>query len=161
MCMLTRLNFDIEKGNKMLTKLYRLGAKFEKMKLRVISKAIYYLQYLLCNSSVPHSASIGIGTRFAYGGISTVIHGRVVIGKNCIIGQGVTIGGRSRHYDVPQVGDNVYIGAGARLLGPITVGSNSIIAPNAVVIENVEPNTIVGGVPSKVIKRNIKVSDYV
>ena len=49
---------------------------------------------------------IGGGTKFAYGGIAVVIHARAVIGKNCVIGQCVTIGGRSKHYAVPIIGDN-------------------------------------------------------
>ncbi|MGF1879344.1 serine acetyltransferase [Photobacterium frigidiphilum] len=145
----------------MLNFLYRIGRVLYERKLKFFSKFIYYIQCLACNSSVPHSVFIGNGTKFAYGGIATVIHERTIIGNNCIIGQGVTIGGRSKHYDVPIVGNNVYIGAGARVLGPITIGDDSIIAPNAVVIKNVEARSIVGGVPASVLKTDINISDFI
>ena len=100
------------------------------------------------------------GTKFAYGGIALVIHSRAIIGKNCIVGQCVTIGGRSRHYDVPKIGDNVYIGAGAKILGPITVGNNSVIGAGAVVLKDVPENSIIVGIPAKVIKTNINSKDF-
>ncbi len=51
------------------------------------------------------------------------------------------------------IGDNVWIGAGARIIGPVIIGSNVVIAANAVVIKDIESNTVVGGIPSKVLKK--------
>ncbi|MEL0609336.1 serine O-acetyltransferase [Vibrio echinoideorum] len=127
----------------------------------MFSSVIYKLQFVLFNSAVPHSVSIGKGSRFAYGGIGCVIHARAKIGSNCVIGQGITIGGRSKHESVPTIEDNVFIGAGARILGPITVGSGSIIAPNSVVIDNVSPRSIYGGVPARELKSNINLNEYI
>lgn len=81
-----------------------------------------------------------------------VIHARAEIGARCIIGQNTTIGGRSGHYPVPKIGNNVEICAGSRVLGPITVGDNAIIGANAVVIHDVPANAVVAGVPAKIIK---------
>lgn len=145
----------------MLNILYRLGRFCFLNRLKPLSKFIYYVQIILCNSSVPHSVKIGKGTKFAYGGIAVVIHARAVIGSNCTIGQCTTIGGRSKHYDVPRIGDSVYIGPGARILGPIEIDDNCLIAPNSVLISNVKKGNIVGGIPAVVIKENISVSDYV
>lgn len=78
-----------------------------------------------------------------------------------MIGQGVTIGGRSKNPEVPVIKNKVYIAAGARVLGPITIGSNVVVAPNAVVIKDVADNCIVGGIPAKVLKENILYDDYV
>lgn len=73
---------------------------------------------ILCTTrSFPPSVKIGGGTSFGYKGIGVVIHKRAKIGKNCVIAQGVTIGGRSGHYEVPVIGDNCCIGAGAKVLG--------------------------------------------
>lgn len=77
-----------------------------------VPTVIYYLQRVFLKSSVPASVMIGRGTKFAYGGIGLVIHARAVIGSNCMIGQDVTIGGKSGWYEVPIIGDNVYINAG-------------------------------------------------
>lgn len=90
-----------------------------------------------------------------------VIHARAIIGKNCIIGQCVTIGGRSKHYEVPKIGDNVYIGAGAKIIGPVQIGNNSVIGAGAVVLKDVPANSIVVGVPAKIIKTGIDSKDFI
>ncbi len=77
-----------------------------------------------------------------------------------MIGSNVTIGGRSKSANVPIIGDNVYIATGAKILGDIKVGDNSIIGANAVVIEDVPKNSIVAGIPAKVIKSNIDPTNF-
>ncbi len=84
-----------------------------------------------------------------------VIHSRAVIGKNCIIGANVTIGGKSRWYEVPVIGDTVDIATGAKILGPIRIGNNVTIGANAVVVKDVPDNCIVAGIPAKIIKTNV------
>ena len=130
-------------------------------KIPFLPKIIYYIQLLLFNSSVPAQVIIGPGTVFGYGGIGVVIHARAKIGKNCLIGQGITIGGRSKIIEVPVIGDYVYIGAGARIIGNVTIGDNVVIGANAVVIHDVPSNCAVAGLPAKIVKKNIKMEDYV
>ncbi|MEL6863373.1 MAG: serine acetyltransferase [Bacteroidota bacterium] len=142
-------------------KLYRIGHYFHLKGIPLLPRLVRFLIFLLYNSDVASSVKIGKGTLFGHSGIGVVIHHRAVIGDYCIIGQGITIGGRSRNPTVPVIGDKVYIGAGARVLGPIKVGSNVVIAPNAVVIKDVPDNCIVGGIPAKVIKEGIRFEDYV
>jgi serine O-acetyltransferase len=144
-----------------LIKLHNIGSALHRRKIPLLPTLIRYLIFLIYNSDVPCSVRIGKGTVFGHTGIGVVVHPRVVIGENCIIGQGITIGGRSRAYEVPVIGNRVYIGAGARVLGPINVGNNVIIGPNAVVIKDVPDNTIVGGIPAKTLKENIDFEDYV
>jgi len=81
-----------------------------------------------------------------------VIHRRVVVGENCRIGHGVTIGGRSDHYEVPVIGNDVLVGVGATILGPVKVGDHATVGANALVIDNVPANAVVVGVPARVIK---------
>ena len=140
---------------------YRIANFLHSIKLPLIPKLIYYLQYLLFNSSVPPSVVIGEGTKFAYGGIGVVIHHRSIIGSNCIIGQGITIGGKSKVHKVPIIGNKVYIAAGVRILGNIKIGNNVVIGANSVVVNDVDDNCVVAGIPAKVIKRNIIFEDYV
>lgn len=144
-----------------LIKLYRIGHYCYRKGIPVLPRLIRFLIFLLYNCDVPSSVRIGKNTLFGHSGIGVVIHHKAVIGDGCVIGQGITIGGRSRHPDVPVIGDKVYIGAGARVLGPIRVGNNVVIAPNAVVIEDVQDNCIVGGIPAKVLKEGISFEDYV
>ncbi len=136
----------------MLIHWYRLANFLYRHHIPFIPKLIYYFQYILFNSSVPASCKIGKGTKFGYGGIGVVIHARAEIGDNCLIGQNTTIGGRSGHYEVPKIGNNVEICAGARVLGPITIGNNAIIGANAVVIKNVPDKAVVAGVPAHILK---------
>lgn len=144
----------------MLIRLYRISNRLYYYKIPILPKIIYYFSYILFNSSIPPSTSIGENTKFAYGGIGIVIHGRAVIGANCIIGQGITIGGKSKKRKVPIIGNNVYLSAGCRILGPVTIGDNVIVGANAVVVKDVPSNTIVGGVPATIIRSNINPKEY-
>lgn len=78
-----------------------------------------------------------------------IINAKVRIGKNATLYPGVEIGDKG---GCPTIGDNVFIGAGAKVFGPITIGNNVTIAANAVVTKNIPDNAVVGGVPAKIIK---------
>jgi len=79
-----------------------------------------------------------------------VIHTNAKIGKNCYISQGITIG--ISKGKVPVIGDNVYLGAGAKVIGGVRVGNNVSIGANCVVTKDVPDNTVVVGVPGYVVK---------
>ena len=144
----------------MLIHWYRLANWLWCHRIPVLPKLIYLLQYILFNCSVPASCTIGKGTKFGYYGMAVVIHSRAVIGKNCVIGTCVTVGGRSKHHNVPVIGDNVYIGTGAKILGPVKVGNNVVVGAGAVVISDVPDNSVVVGMPAKVVKTGIDVKDF-
>lgn len=100
------------------------------------------------------SCATEIGPGFYIGHFGTiVISPSAVIGGNCNISQGVTIGktGRGERAGTPTIGDNVYIGPGAKLFGNIRIGDNVAIGANAVVTKDVEAGVSVAGVPAKVI----------
>lgn len=144
----------------MLIHWYRLANWLWRHKVPFLPRLIYLLQYILFNCSVPASCTLGKGTKFGYYGMAVVIHSRAVIGKNCVIGTCVTIGGRSKHIDVPVIGDNVYIGTGAKILGPIKIGNNVVIGAGAVVISDIPDNSVAVGMPAKVVKTGIDVKDF-
>ena len=98
-------------------------------------------------------ATIGKGL-FIDHGMGVVIGETAVIGDNCTLYQGVTLGGTGtekgkRH---PTLGNNVMVGCGAKILGPFTVGDNSKIAAGAVVLSEVPPNSTCVGVPARIVK---------
>lgn len=100
-------------------------------------------------------ATIGKGL-FIDHGMGVVIGETAVIGDNCLIYQGVTLGGTGkdkgkRH---PTLGDNVLVGSGAKVLGPFTVGNNVKIAANAVVLNAIPDNCTAVGVPARIVKQN-------
>ena len=90
-------------------------------------------------------AEIGPGLYFAPHPGGVVVHGLARIGKNCNLHQGVTIGRKHRgpQAGAPRVGDDVWIGPGAKLVGAITVGDGAVIGPNCVVSEDVPPGGVV------------------
>lgn len=141
-------------------RLYRLGNALHKKKVPVLPKVMNLLIRLVHNCAVYSETSIGKGTIFGYGGIAVVIHKRSVIGNDCVIGSGVTIGGKSNSAEVPVIGNNCYIATGAKVLGAVKVGNNSVIGANAVVVKDVPDNCVVAGVPAEVIKTGIDPKDF-
>ncbi len=100
-----------------------------------------------------------IGKRlFIDHGTGVVIGETAVIGDDVTLYQGVTLGGTGHHTGKrhPTIGSNVLIGAGAKVLGPFSVGDNSNIAAGAVVLDEIPPNSTAVGVPARVVKRNGK-----
>lgn len=99
--------------------------------------------------SIPAQARIGKGLRIHhFGGI--IIHSEAVIGEVCTMYQGVTLGDLGGRGIAPCVGNHVLIGAGAKLLGNITIGDRSRIGANAVVLTSVPPGCLAIGVPAEV-----------
>lgn len=144
----------------MLIFFYKFSNWLYRHRVPMLPKFIWKLNYLLFNCSVPASCTIGSGTKFGYGGIGVVIHSRAVIGSNCMIGQNVTIGGKSGWYEVPVIGNNVEMSAGCRIIGPIKIGNNVIIGANSVVVKDVPDNCVVAGIPAMIIKRNLTKFDF-
>jgi serine O-acetyltransferase len=96
-----------------------------------------------------------IGRRLSiehHGGI--VIHGSTIIGDDCMLRHGVTLGnaGREDPLGAPTIGNRVELGAGAKILGRLSIGDDAIVGANAVVTRDVPAGAVVGGVPARIIK---------
>lgn len=96
---------------------------------------------------------------FLHGFTGVFISNGAKIGKNCIIFQQVTIGSNTikghPKFGSPTIGNNVYIGAGAKIIGNIKIGDNCRIGANAVVVTDIEPNTVAVPETRLIIKKNI------
>jgi serine O-acetyltransferase len=101
---------------------------------------------------VPFATSIGSGFYIGHAG-GIVIHSKSVIGKNCDLSHGVTLaqGNRGKYKGHPTIGDNTYIGPGAKVIGAVRIGNNVAIGANCAVTRDVPDNAVVVGVPGKVI----------
>ena len=139
---------------------YRFGRWVRGVRIPVVSLVLKLIAFLLfkfmeiiTGISLPASARIGKG--FYVGHFSGIIlHSNTVMGENCSVGPGVVIGTRGGgNTGVPVLGDHVYVGAGAKILGGITIGNHIKIGANSVVIKDVLDGAIVVGVPAKMIKR--------
>jgi len=102
--------------------------------------------------SIPFTTQIGSGFYIGHFGC-IVVHRDAKIGKNCNISQGVTIGiaNRGNRKGCPVIGDNVYIGPGAKIIGGINVGNDVAIGANCVVTKDVPDRSVVVGIPGRVI----------
>lgn len=100
-----------------------------------------------------HPGTIGAGLTIWHWG-PIIVNPAARIGKNCTLNPMVIIGHKIPGEGAPQIGDNVFIGGGAKVIGAIHVGNNVTIAPNAVVVKDVPDNSIVGGIPAQIIKKN-------
>lgn len=130
----------------LMNKSINLMTKLYEKKVPVLPRVLQQLNRLVFACDVPRSVKIGKGTIFAHSGLGCVIHSKAVIGENCKIQQNVTIGGRGTH-GTPIIKDNVFIGAGATILGGITVGENAKIGAMTLVLKDVEPGETVVGIP--------------
>ena len=111
------------------------------------------LAEIFCGIAIHSKARIGRRLSIEHHGC-IVIHGDTVMGDDCMIRHGVTTGntGPEDPFGAPVIGDRVQIGAGAKLLGRIRVGSDVIIGANAVVVHDVPDGAIVGGIPARIIR---------
>jgi len=120
---------------------------------RIINFLLFKFTEFFLGVTIRSETEIGPGLYIGHAGIIR-IHPKVKAGKNLSIGQLVTIGelGPGHGDKVPTIGDNVYIGVGAKVLGEIKIGNNVKIGANAVVVKDVPDNATVVGVPAKVVK---------
>jgi serine O-acetyltransferase len=134
---------------------HRLANWLWKHDLLVFGRWVSHLGRFLSGIEIHPGATIGPGF-FIDHGMGTVIGETTEIGRNVTLYHNVTLGGVSnikakRH---PTVEDDVVIGAGAQVLGPITIGARSRIGANSVVVKDIPSDSVVVGVPGRVISRN-------
>jgi serine O-acetyltransferase len=121
----------------------------------VTSRALFVAVRNLYGIELPFTARIGRRVIFEHQhGI--VVHGNAVIGDDCIIRQGVTLGIRrlDRLTEAPVLGRAVNVGAGAKILGHVFVGDHAEIGANSVVLENVPPHGLAVGIPARQVTRH-------
>ena len=131
--------------------LYRLGNWFYNKKIPLIPKGCQLMVLFLFNCYIPYQLKMGKGCKIGHRGIGVVINKDAVIGDNVLIRAHVTIGKKDPESEAPIIGNNVILGDGSKILGDITIGDGVIVGANAVVVKDVTENSIVVGVPAKVI----------
>jgi serine O-acetyltransferase len=149
-------NFFSNRGFK-YTFFLRMCSYFSQSEVWLIKKFFLIPRFFLFHYSAKYSIDISHSTRIGSGfyiahPFCIAINSKAIIGKNCTLSHQVTIGERKREgkNGSPIIGDNVYIAPGAKVLGPITVGSFVAIGANCVVIEDIPDKAVVVGIPGKV-----------
>jgi serine O-acetyltransferase len=136
---------------------YRLGRRIDRrrdgFRKRMLTR-IYWLLFRLIETltaiSITKSVRIGPGLRIWHFG-NIFIHPQVVIGANCTLRQGVTIGNRRDGGPVPTIGDNVELGAYAQVLGGVCIGDNCKIGALSLVLTDLPAGTTAVGIPARVV----------
>ena len=135
---------------------YRISHFFYRIKLFFLARLISQFGRALTGIEIHPGATIG-KRLFIDHGMGIVIGETAEIGDDCTIYHQVTLGGtgKDKNKRHPSIGNNVIVGAGAKVLGPILIGNNVKIGAGAIVLKNVEDNVTVVGVPGdRVIKKN-------
>lgn len=141
--------------------LYRAAHALDKEGAHITARAVSQTAKFLTGIEIHPAAKIGRGL-FIDHGSGVVIGETAVIGDNCTLYQGVTLGGTGKETGKrhPTLGDGVMVGAGAKLLGAFNVGDGAKIAAGAVVLGDVPPNCTAVGIPAKIVVREgVRVRD--
>ncbi len=141
---------------------YRIAHWFYVHKMRFIARCISQWSKFCTGVEIHPAATIGRRLVIDHG-TGIVIGATAEIGDDCLLYQGVTLGGTGkdkgkRH---PTLGNNVMVGSGAKVLGPFRVGDNARIAANSVVLREVPDNATVVGVPGRVVKISGEKLDHI
>ena len=141
--------------------LHRLAHFLWSIKLKLIARIFSHLARILTGIEIHPGAQIG-RRFFIDHGMGIVIGETAIIGDDCTLYHGVTLGGTTwkkgkRH---PTLKDNVVIGAGAKVLGPITLGNNSKVGSNAVVVTDIPNDSTAVGIPAKIIESGEKLKKF-
>ena len=102
--------------------LHALAHRLWKWHVPLLPSVLCFFNRVVFATVLPAQTRVGRGVIFNYSGLGTIIHPRAVIGDRVEIGPGVVIGGRSDIHEVPVIEDDVHIGVGAKVLGPVRVG---------------------------------------
>lgn len=135
--------------------IYKLSNWCWKKKIPFIPIILKGVLRFVCGAVIPPETQIGKNVHFGYNGLGIVLHRRAIIGDNVHIFPHVVIGGNGG-YEVPVIKDQAILGAGAKILGNVTVGERAKVGANAVVLCDVPDDTTAVGVPAKIIKKKYK-----
>jgi len=153
----TRLGFIAEALNLSVTSdaflpmvLYRVRVRMMVRHVPVLPDLLHRLCMVLGQISIGKGVVMQPGVYIPHGQV--VIDGKVDVGAGTVISPWVTLGRNGPALEGPSVADNVFIGTGAKVLGPIKIGAHARIAANAVVLSDVPPHTTVAGAPATVVR---------
>jgi serine O-acetyltransferase len=130
---------------------YGVRPAFLRPLLSFVYKALRALVQMTTGIDLPCEATVGRRLRIEhFGGI--IVSGDAVIGDDVVLRHGVTLGLKRTHErGAPRIGNRVDIGAGAKILGPVTIGDDAVIGANAVVLRDVPPGAMAVGIPARIL----------
>ncbi len=135
---------------------HRINHLLWKIGIPVIPRILSHIIRFLTGIEIHPGAEIGPGF-FIDHGMGVVIGETAEVGKDCLLYQAVTLGGTGKETGKrhPTLGNNVIVGAGSKILGPIKIGDNVVIGANSVILKSVPDNSVCVGVPGRVTKKKV------
>lgn len=135
--------------------LYRLAYQSDAKGFKILARLFSLVNFVIFGIEIAVACKIGPGLFFPH--TQGTVIGALSIGKNAVIYQGITLGAKDLDFTFdsdhrPVIGDNVVIGAGAKVLGGITLGDNVVVAANSVLLMSAPANVVVAGIPAKIVK---------
>ena len=129
-----------------------IGSKLARAPFSVAYRTLFRGVRNFYGIELPYSTQIGRRVVIEHQG-AIVIHGNAVIGDDCILRHGVTLGNRNRErpFDAPVLGSGVSVGAGAKILGAISVGDGAQLGANAVVRTDIPAGSVAVGIPARIV----------
>ncbi len=136
--------------------LHRIAHKLNYWKIPLIPRIISNVSRILTGIDIHPAARIG-RRFFIDHGMGVVIGATTIIGDDVLLYQGVTLGGTGNEHGKrhPTLGNNIVVGAGAKVLGNIEIGSNSRIGAGSVVVDSIPENSTVVGIPGRIVKQKL------
>lgn len=125
---------------------YRAKASLQKHGVPLLPRLLHRLAMITSQVAIGDPVVVGPGLYLPHGQV--VVDGLVVIGRDAVLFPWTTIGLRANDFQGPTLGDNVRVGTGAKVIGPIQIGDNVLIGANAVVTRDVPENSVATGVPA-------------
>jgi serine O-acetyltransferase len=144
----------------LIMRLHLLSRWFLRKKLRPLSKLTEVLIRLTCAARIPTDAEIDPTVTFSHNGLAVVLTKETRIGAQCQIGTHAIIGSNWPKPGAPRLEDNVIVGPGAIVLGPLTLGRGCVVAAGSIVLTDVLPGTLVAGNPAIEKKQNVDSQFY-
>ncbi len=144
----------------MVGKIFNLSRKLYIKKIPLVPKLLWTINRVVFACDIPYTCDIHSTVTFQHNGLGVVIHNKTRIGENSVVLHNVTIGGNmgkkgiyeNQEITYPIVGKNALIGTGAKILGPVVVGDNVQIGAGSIVLNNIPDNSVVIGVPAKIVR---------
>lgn len=121
------------------------------MRIPILPRILNRLNRLIYSCEIPYTVDLSRSVRFPHKALGVVIGDGVVIREGCRILQNVTIGGRAGSIRAPVLESRVLVGAGACILGEVTIGTGARVGANAVVLDDVPPGATVVGIPARLV----------